>query len=400
MAQWSDYTTGERLKILRGKDLTQAQLAERTGLSVKTVQKAEQGGTVSLPTLMCLADGLGTDVSVILGQQAPRRSMGQDERTSLRRIASAVHDTASGLLHADSLPADGDELRRIAERSWSLYWAGLYVELGSLLPRLTQAAAATLRQSPSDPRGVVRGVLSDAYQIAGCVANLLGARDLAYAAVGHARAAAELAEDPLRVARVDSARSWVYLRDARLEQAERIAEKAALSVEPRYSDNHADQLTVYGNLMVSAAVAASRRGDSVRSGDFMSQAQAAGARMGRDQHCHGAVFGPATATAEAVGINLALGETGKALRLIDGLRDLSGLPKAARYRHQLNVALAQCDARMWDASLDTLLDVCTTAPEWARHQALPGVIVQRVGDASTARVRKLSRILGVSVSMR
>jgi transcriptional regulator with XRE-family HTH domain len=42
MARWSDYTTGERLKILRGPGLTQERLAEAAGLSVATIRKAER----------------------------------------------------------------------------------------------------------------------------------------------------------------------------------------------------------------------------------------------------------------------------------------------------------------------------------------------------------------------
>ncbi|MFJ7909158.1 helix-turn-helix transcriptional regulator [Kitasatospora sp. NPDC096204] len=97
MSQWQDFTTGERIKMLRGKE-TQADLASRSGLSMHTIQKAEQGGSVSLPTLLRLAEALHSDVSVILGQQAPRRGMGRDDRSMLRELSRTVHDTAVGAL--------------------------------------------------------------------------------------------------------------------------------------------------------------------------------------------------------------------------------------------------------------------------------------------------------------
>ncbi|MEV7432270.1 helix-turn-helix domain-containing protein [Streptomyces griseoviridis] len=86
--QWSEDTTSERLKALRG-GMTQGQLAEAAGVSVGVVRKLERGGTASLPPLLSIADALGTDIAVLLGQQAPRRSMDRDERAALRLVSAA-----------------------------------------------------------------------------------------------------------------------------------------------------------------------------------------------------------------------------------------------------------------------------------------------------------------------
>jgi transcriptional regulator with XRE-family HTH domain len=48
MTAWSDYSTGERIKILRGTELTQADLAEAAGVSLALVQKVEQGRSVTV----------------------------------------------------------------------------------------------------------------------------------------------------------------------------------------------------------------------------------------------------------------------------------------------------------------------------------------------------------------
>ncbi|MFD7597444.1 helix-turn-helix domain-containing protein [Kitasatospora sp. NPDC059812] len=78
MSQWPEFTTGERVKMLRGRR-TQEDVANASGVSLHTLRKLEQGGNVSLPTLLRIAEGLHTDVSVILGQQAPRRGMSPDD---------------------------------------------------------------------------------------------------------------------------------------------------------------------------------------------------------------------------------------------------------------------------------------------------------------------------------
>ncbi|WP_116213999.1 helix-turn-helix domain-containing protein [Streptomyces olivoreticuli] len=393
--QWSDYTNGQRIKILRGEDVRQSDLAEMTGLSIVTIQKAEQDKQFTLPTLMAIADALSVDTSVILGQQAPRRAMRRDDRMMLRALSQAVHDTAAGLL-PDSIEAPAEAgLQDAIDRCWNLYWKGHYSEAGAITAPLVAQAAAHLHIQPVGEQAEAWGLLADAYRLAAYVANLVGARDLAYAAIGHAQSAAESSADGLRPALVASGRSWVYLRDARLPAALALAEKAAVDIEPRFSKATPEQLTVYGSHVNFAAVVASRMGDKDRAAAFLSQSHATGARMGNEHRAHGTLFGPVTATTQAVGINVALGETGKALALADAITDTSQLTEAARNRYAMDKAMAMADAKMWDASLDVLEKALTEAPQWARHQALPGVIVQKVDRASTARLRRVSKLIGV-----
>ncbi|MEU9925127.1 helix-turn-helix transcriptional regulator [Streptomyces griseoluteus] len=395
MPQWQDYSTGERIKILRGREMRQADLAQITGLTVATIQNAEQNKRHSLPTLLAIADAFGVDLSVLLGQQAPRRAMSQDDRRMVRNLSRAVHDTAAGILPGDVEAAALADLQAATGRCWDLYWRGRYAEAGTVIASFLTAAAARLHEQPVGEQAPALGVLSDAYRLAAYVANLMGARDLAYSAIGHAQLAAERAADGMRVALVGSGRAWVYLRDARLPEALTLAEKSASDIEPRFSRATPEELTAYGSHVNFAAVVASRMGDKDRAADFLSQSHATGARMGREVKAHGTLFGPVTATTQAVGVKVALGQTGAALALIDSIRDVSGLTEAARNRYAMDKAMAHADAKQWDASLDTLEQTLRSAPDWARHQAMPGVIVQKVGRASTARLRRVSELIGV-----
>ncbi|MGV9313695.1 helix-turn-helix domain-containing protein [Streptomyces sp. NPDC003691] len=398
MARWSEYTTGQRIKILRGKNIRQTDLAEMTGLSLPTIQQAEQGKRLTLQTLLLIAAALETDTSVILGQQAPRRAMEQDDRAMLRALSRAVHDTSVGL-YPDTITApDLDTLAANAQHCWDLYWTGKYVAAGAVAGRLLPEVGARLREQPVGEQAGAWRLLADAYRLAGYVANLMGARDLAYAAIGHAQHAAASADDALSSALVMSGRSWIYLRDARLEESLALAEQAATDIEPRFSRATTGELVAYGSHINFAAVVASRLGNEELAADYLSQSHAAGARMGREARAHGTVFGPVTASTQAVGIKVALGQTGKALDLISGIRPQheGALSGAARGRYGLDKAMAQADARMWDAALDTLEQVLLTSPVWARHQALPTVIVEKVGRASTTRLRRVSKLIGAT----
>lgn len=224
---------------------------------------------------------------------------------------------------------------------------------------------------------------------------------LAFASIGHAQAAAERSNDELHPALVMSGRSWIYLRDARLGDSLRLAEKAAADIEPRFSTATPEQLTVYGSHINFAAVVASRMQNKDLVKDYLAQSNATGARMGNEHRAHGTLFGPVTAVTQAVGIAVALGQTGKALDLIHDISDesLGVLTEAARSRFAMDKAMAQADAKLYDASLETLEQALVKAPTWARHQALPGVIVQKVGRASTARLRRVSALIGVRPGM-
>ncbi|MEU1057004.1 helix-turn-helix transcriptional regulator [Streptomyces sp. NPDC005876] len=346
MPQWSDYSTGERIKILRGREIRQSDLAEMTDLSIVTIQKAEQDKALSLPTLLAIADALSVDTSVILGQQAPRRALAQGDRNMIRELSRAVHDTAAGIVPESAEPATFDELETTTARCWDLYWAGRYAEVGAIVAPFITAAAARLHDQAESEQAPAWGVLSDAYRIAGYVANLMGARDLAYAAIGHSQMAAERAADDLRGALVRSGRAWVYLRDARLREALSLAERSAAEIEPRFSRATPGELAAYGSHVNFAAVVASRMGDKDRAADFLSQSHATGARMGREVRAHGTLFGPVSAATQAVGVNVALGQTGKALTLIDSIHDVSSLTAAAQNRYAMDKTVSYVVRRM------------------------------------------------------
>lgn len=129
--QWSEYTTAERLKALRS-GMTQEQLAEAAAVTVGVIRKLERGGTASLPSRLSIASALGTDIAVLLGQQAPRRSMDRDERAALRTLSAATQDAAIGI-PADAEPGTIEELRAVVQRADAAYWEGRYTETRAVM---------------------------------------------------------------------------------------------------------------------------------------------------------------------------------------------------------------------------------------------------------------------------
>jgi transcriptional regulator with XRE-family HTH domain len=402
MSHWGERTTADRVKLLRAGTFTQEELAYAAGLSPGTVRKLEQGGNLSLASLLRIAVALGTDISVILGQQAPRRGMELAERAALRAISAAVHSSAMGDV-GDVEPRSIAHLQKLARAADRSFWQGEYVTLSEQLGQLLPEAAALRESTVGLARDAAAGVLADAYQTSATAANVLGARDLGYAAITHARTVAQAAGDDLRDAHLTATLSWIYLRDGRTKRAVDVADRAARAVEPRYSEVDADKLSVFGQLVTNASVAASRGGASKESArGFLSQAHAVAARLGRE-HARGLQaqpFGPSYTATQALSVALALGDHGKALNLINTTVLDPDMPLSTRARWRLDIALLRTETKQWDTAREELAAACAMAPAWIRHQALPGVIVGRLADVSVAKIRPIAAAAGVSLGTR
>ncbi|MFI0261395.1 helix-turn-helix domain-containing protein [Streptomyces sp. NPDC017056] len=399
MSNWAELTTGKRIKHLRGCDLTQQGLADVAGVSLALVQKAEQDrGELSVGSLLKIAGALKTDVGVILGQQAPRRGMNRGDRASLRQLSDAVHESALGEWEGVDDPSTVGELSKVRDLAWDAYWRSDTSKVSALAAQVLMEGQVRYAGATGAERERLGLVLASTYRVAASCATGFGQRDLALSALTSAKLLARDAGDPMMTALLESTLSWVYLRSAKTPRAVAVAERAALAIEPSFSKVNRPQLLAYGRLMISAAVASSRRDDESAADDYISQAHAAAARLGRDEALYGTHFGPTAAKAEAVGIHVALGNYGRALNLANQ-RDMTDLPKhmskVARNRYKLDVALAQCASGLHDQAGNTLVEVGLDAPEWVKHQALPGVIGKRLAKVSTARVRTISELIGV-----
>ncbi|WP_030417192.1 helix-turn-helix domain-containing protein [Streptomyces sp. NRRL S-1448] len=396
MSNWADLTNGKRIKHLRGSDLTQQGLADAAGVSLALVQKAEQDrGELSVGSLLRLANALKTDVAVILGQQAPRRGASRDTRAALRRLSDAVHDSALGDWNGIERPSSFVELSTAHDRVCAAYWRGDYGVFSELIAKVLLEGGIRYGQATGYEREQLGSLLANTYQFASSAAILLGQRDLAFSAITSARRLAKDSGDDVLAALLESTLSWIHLRSAKVPRAVAVAERAALHIEPSFSRASRPQLLAFGRLMTSAAVASSRRGDAASADDYLAQAHAAAARLGHDEALYGTHFGPTAAKTEAVGIAVALGNYGRALQLAAHTELPCSMPKLARNRYKLDVALAQCEAKLYDRAADTLTEVALDAPEWVKHQALPGVIGKRLAKVSTARVRNISELIGV-----
>ncbi|MFC9857817.1 MULTISPECIES: helix-turn-helix domain-containing protein [unclassified Streptomyces] len=396
---------GDRIRALREfRDITQDQLAQRSGVSVDTIRKLEQGVRESarINTLRSLARALDVQLERLVGQPTVTRQLTDDG--GLLALRDAIQDpgSLSGVLGDSNLedppgPAEWAEQVRAATAT---YWAGGYSELAGTLPGLLRDGRAVARQHDTES---VWTDLALAYQVAASLSTQSGHPDWAYTAVEKQLAAAERASDPLLEGMGVSTLSWVLLRQGRWEQARDVAERKADQLEPPRRRAAADQLAVYGNLLISAATPAARADQHDEAMQLLMLAESAAVQSG-PVRAYGSVFSPVDVRTQRVNVALA-GSEGRpdvalgAAASVD-LGAISRPVHSASYR--LDVAQARYQTGDHAGALELLLEVEADQPEWIRFQSLAAATVREMLEAERRRngtLRGLAARLGVDPAM-
>lgn len=403
-----DTTIGDRIRVLREfRDVTQDQLAEAAGCSVDTIRKLEQGRrqSASLATLRALARALDVELERLLGQPTVTSSAPPDG--GLLDLRDAVQDITSlpgvpaGEL-AGPPPAADAWIEGVAAAT-ALYWKGGYSQLSGVLPLLLRDGRMVARDTTGPALERVWSRLALAYQLAASLATQAGHTSWAFDAVTKQLEAAERASDPLMSGMGVSTLSWVLLRQGRWEQARSVAERKADALEPSFRKATANELAVYGNLLIAAATPAARQDQHDDATELLNLAEAAATRSG-PVRAYGSAFSLNDVRTQAVNVALAGRQPrpDEALELA-GRVDLGAITRPVHAAaHRVDVAHAQYATGDCEGALDTLLDVEAVQPEWIRYQTLAAATVREMLEAERKRntpLRGLASRLGVDPTL-
>jgi transcriptional regulator with XRE-family HTH domain/ketosteroid isomerase-like protein len=392
---------GARLKQLRGKIMTQRELAERAGLSVRVVRALEQGErhTASVPTLQKLATALDVDLARLLGKPDSLPAAAPDAGVlAIRRSLTTVDDLLPDPSWADE-PLSLVEAQRAVDYCWGAYWAGRYALLSSLLPTTLPQLRATVRAVPAADRTRAAEALAEAYQVAGDTLVHLGHPADAWLAIRHALDAAQHGDSELLDAILRMSVSWQLLVQGRYHEAEQIAVSAAHAIEP-VGEVAPRQVSAYGILAVTAATAAARALRADTTTTLLAEATASADRLGGVERSeHRTTFGPAKVQMLRVDCAVVQELYPEALAAARNLPRDADLPLASRARHLADVAYSQMQVGEDDKAITTLLTMEQMASDWLPYQTLPrqttAELVERQRRISEP-LRGLARRLGVT----
>lgn len=397
---------GDRLRRLRRMaGLTQEELAERANLSVDTVKKLEQRvkHSARLPTLHALAQGLGVELTSLLGDPPGVPSNGEVDPPQLVALRRAVMPP---LFAPPSEPSGVEKLSmpllraEIAE-GWTLYHNADFGRLMEVLPGVVTDARFAAAVGTADGKAEGQAALGKALQLAGHLAIRLGKTDLALSALERAMMAASESSDPLLAPMVTNSVAWNYQRQNRLDDAEYAAVTAADRVESEHTST-AEGVRVWGGLVMSAATSAARSGDYEKASTMMQTAEDATRRLAAlPPPVNGkmvSVFSRSSVRIERVRLAVQHERPEEALSLAKGMRLSRDTPPSWRTWLLLDVARAHTDLGNAEGAVKALTRLREVAPGWMRHHTLAVAIVTDLwsGPSRPPGLRKLADFLGVS----
>ncbi|MFC4332577.1 helix-turn-helix domain-containing protein [Streptomyces andamanensis] len=394
------------LPRLRGlAALTQEELAERSGVSVDVIRQLEQGRKHSarLPTLHALANGLGVELTTLLGDPPAVSSTGEDDGPRFVAVRRAVMPVLGG--PAPQPPGPGfspDRLRERIAKGWTQYHSAEFDTVMKALPDLIADARSAAASGDEGERGAGFAALGKALQLAGHVAVRMGKTDLALISLERATDAAGRSSDPLLPAMTANSMAWTYQRQGRLEDALSVALRAADDLAGAGRTDSADGLKVWGGLTMSAATSAARSGDYERAAAMMETAEKEAVRVaelpdGGDSRMV-SVFSPSSVRIERVRLAVQYGHPQDALALAKGMRLSKDTPPSWRTWLLLDVARAHTDIGDAAGAVKTLESLRRVAPTWMRHHTLAVAIVRDLWALPDhpPGLRPLAEFLGVS----
>jgi transcriptional regulator with XRE-family HTH domain len=392
-------TIGERIRALRKPTYTQDDLAAAAEISVDVIRKLEQGRrhTASIGTLQRIARALDVDIAALLGPSRLASATGADQAqvSAIRDALTSVDDLLGELDGADA--PDLTALSRAVTYAWGVFWAGRYGLLAAMSPRLLTEAAAAIYDAAAPGTGRAADLAAQVHQLTAHTLVHLGATDLGYIAAREALRLAALAPDPLRAAAGRWTLGYVFLRQGRFVDAERVCVATAEDVQLGGMPGTA-HLSVYGGVLLRGAAAAARQGRAGAATDLLAEAAAVAQRSGVDRTDYDVPFGNGHVMMQSADCSVVAEDYVTAAEVARRMSPDSALPLTYRSRHLVDVAHAQLRLGHDRAAESTLLTMERAAPEWTTHQQLPRVLVGELMTRGrpSPRLRELARRLNAT----
>lgn len=392
---------GDRVARLRARrDLTQESLAEVAGVSVDTVRKLEQGQrlTARLSTLNKLARALDVETSVLLGQPTTFEAAPEQGMPSLLALRCAVTPVAD-LLADEASVADDDapsvaDLRAALRSTVVVRRDGRLSEITTVLPRLIADAKSAARASVDDERAACFAVLAEAYQVAATTLAAFGKEDAAFTAMERAREAVRQSDDPRLEVIGISTLSWIFSKQGRVDDAQRIAQATAERIEPSWTRAPMVDISLWGILLLRAASAAVRADRREDADELLRLANAAATRIGTDRLDYATPFGPTNAGVATVNALVEMERPHDALAAAQRINAIASLPPTWQARHHVDRALAHVDLDHDDQAARAMLTAERIAPEWMRYHATSRRVVADLYARERRRSSPISALAG------
>jgi transcriptional regulator with XRE-family HTH domain len=394
-----------RWRLRRG--YSQGELADRAGVSINVVRKLEQsnglGGRprgVRLETLYELARALDVQTAQLFSPGDPEPADQDPAQRTLLPIRVALTPPLPLKVTAHSgqpAPPDLTELHRRLGESVQLYHRDRYDAIALALPQMIASAHSVVAcgGNGDECAGALR-LRAEVMQLAGWFLTQVGAYDLAYQAIKEAITDADASGDQIAAAVGVSGECWLFIRQGRLLDAMRTAAEAASRMEPRLSAATAEELSVWGWLLLRASAAAVRNNQESKAREFLRLAKTAAAGLSKGaarSQPSWTMLAPATVAMKEVEHQVVVGNWRQALKLAERIPRTQHTSPDDRHRHELDLAKAHAELAHYADATGILGDLRKNAPHWLRHQRMGREVTQKIITSQTRALPKEMRAL-------
>lgn len=317
------------------------------------------------------ADGEIIEAAALAARQtSPGQSPGSSQDPAGSEGAQSMISAIAAALHVspgESTGRDAEQLKRDVVRAWELRQSSRYAQLGDLLTDL-------LRDVGTSHAGTVSAI--HVYNLASAMCKGVGAHEMSAILADRAFLTATRDGSPLLVGAAKMRVANAYLAAGRYAEAIAVAAAAAGDLPPG-RDSAPEEIATFGSLVLCAAVAAARMGESAQAWEFLGHARAATALYDREHADLYAVFGPVNLAIHGVQVATELGDGREALRRADRTNP-GRLPAVLLERRTtllIDIARAQHMQRDNAAAAATLLEAERVAPLEVRYSTAARVLL-------------------------
>jgi transcriptional regulator with XRE-family HTH domain len=369
-------TIGERVAwYRRRRGLSQEVLARLIGRTADWLGKIENNRIEldRLSVIKSLADVLDVSLGDLLAEPSLVDWSPDSGMETVPALRTALMEyqalTALGTRHQGTEPPSLNALRQEATTLWDAYQASRFGYVTGQLPGLLRRAQTAADLLDGQDQDDARSLLGLTYQLAATQLTKLGETDLAWIAADRGLSAVRPVGDPAITGSLFRSVSHALLSTGRYQDAVRLTTDAADFLDQYLTDAGPELLSVYGTLLLGGSVAAARANDAGTARTFLTAADEAATRLGKDANHLWTAFGPTNVAIHRVATAGELGNIQVAIEL--GPRvNTSALPMERRVRHALEVSRAYSSWNRQDEALSVLLDAEQMAPEQVRHHFL------------------------------
>lgn len=397
----ADMPVGQLIKLYRiDRKMSTVYVATHAGISARYLEMIETGSkTPSLPTLRRIAKVLRIRTSALISDQASEDHEGP-VGPRLAATERALYTFRSLSLTDRPTPPDLAEITERIDAAWTAWFTSQtkFSDVLDALPELIVDAEHAVHHSNRSLEACRQA--SEVYQLARPVLKHAGRADLGTLVSDRAMRYAEETGDPILIAAATWNVSQAMLSNDMPEGGLDLAARAAEQLEPLLPDGTPEMFSVYGGLLLNAAIGSVRIGDPWRGRNILrGPAFQAARRIGDGKNYHGTVFGPSNVAIHMVSLASEAGEVADAIRLADDV-NIAAVPSLERRTTHLYQVARAYEQRNNDTAVLVHLRMahreCPQDFQYKPHvRGMVNTLIRRARPSYAAEVREFASTIGL-----